>query len=268
MPSGLVEDTRPIILDTIDSTNAEALRRAEAGERGPLWIVAERQSTGRGRRGRSWVSPAGNLHATLLVIDPAPAALAPQLSFVAGVALHDAAAAAAPALAPRLALKWPNDLLCGGRKIAGILVEGGGDPVATAIGFGVNCREHPPDAEYPATDFASDGADVAATALFDLLAAAMTQRLCQWCCGTGFAAIRLAWLERAAGRGNPIRVRLADRELIGSFDTIDESGRLLLCYAGGTFEAIAAGEVFPIHGISAHTVGAGLTAEGRGGAFR
>jgi BirA family transcriptional regulator, biotin operon repressor / biotin---[acetyl-CoA-carboxylase] ligase len=134
-----------IRLDTIDSTNAEALRRAWAGERGPLWIVAERQSAGRGRRGRSWVSPPGNLHATLLVSDPAPAALVPQLGFVAGLALHDAAAAAAPPLAPRLALKWPNDLLCGGRKIAGILVEGEGDPVAAAaIGFGVNCREHPP----------------------------------------------------------------------------------------------------------------------------
>jgi BirA family biotin operon repressor/biotin-[acetyl-CoA-carboxylase] ligase len=264
MPSGLVEDTRRIILDTIDSTNAEALRRARAGERGPLWIIARRQSAGRGRRGRSWVSPPGNLHATLLVIDLAPAALVPQLGFVAGLALHDAAAAAAPALAPRLALKWPNDLLCGGRKIAGILLEGDGDPVAAAIGFGVNCREHPPDAEYPATDFAADGADVAAMALFDLLAAAMTERLCQLSRGAGFAAIRSAWLERAAGCGNPIRVRLADREIFGIFDTIDESGRLLLRHAGGELEPIAAGEVFPIHGISAHNVGAGLTANGKG----
>ena len=251
-------------LDTIDSTNAEALRRTRAGEHGPLWIVAERQSAGRGRRGRSWVSPPGNLHATLLVIDPAPAALAPQLGFVAGLALHDAASAAAPALAPRFALKWPNDLLCGGRKIAGILVEGEGDPVAAAIGFGVNCREHPADAEYPATDFAADGADVPATALFDLLAAAMTERLYQWRRGAGFAAARAAWLERAAGRGNPIRVRLPDRETTGIFETIDESGRLLLRHATGTLEAIAAGEVFPIDGISGHTAGAGLPADDTG----
>src|SRR5437899_2758194 len=94
-----------IRLDTVDSTNAEALRRARAGERGPLWIVAAQQSAGRGRRGRAWVSPPGNLHATLLLTDPAPAAAAPQLGFVAGLALHDAATAAAPVLAARLALK-------------------------------------------------------------------------------------------------------------------------------------------------------------------
>ena len=101
------------------------------------------QTAGRGRRGRSWVSPPGNLHATLLLTDPAPAAAAPQLGFVAGLALHDAAAAAAPGLRLALALKWPNDLLCSERKIAGILIEGEGDPVAVAIGIGVNCRHHP-----------------------------------------------------------------------------------------------------------------------------
>jgi BirA family biotin operon repressor/biotin-[acetyl-CoA-carboxylase] ligase len=253
------ENTRFIRLDTIDSTNAEALRRARAGERGPLWIVAERQTAGRGRRGRSWVSPPGNLHATLLVSDPAPAALAPQLSFVAGLALHDAAAAAAPALAPRLALKWPNDLLCGGRKIAGILLEGEGDPVAAAIGFGVNCREHPPDAEYPATDFAAEGATIPPVALFDLLADAMAKRLRQWNRGVRFAAIRLDWLERAAGRGNSVRAQLTERQIIGIFETIDESGRLVLRHSDNRLEAIDAGEVFPISlnsgPMSSHTGG-------------
>src|SRR5712671_1720715 len=114
--------TAPIVrLDAVDSTNAEALRRARAGERGPLWIVARQQSAGRGRRGRAWISPPGNLHATLLLADPAPAA-------------------AAPALAARRALKWPNDMLCAARKIAGILVEGEGTPVTVAVGIGVNCR--------------------------------------------------------------------------------------------------------------------------------
>src|SRR5215472_13808324 len=105
-------------LDAVDSTNAEALRRARAGEGGPLWIVARKQSAGRGRRGTAWISPASNLHATLMLTDPAPATAAPQLGFVAGLALHDAAAAAAPVLAASLALKWPNDLLCKARKIA------------------------------------------------------------------------------------------------------------------------------------------------------
>src|SRR5580658_542086 len=135
--------TRTAFLDAVDSTNAEALRRARAGERGPLWIVARTQSAG---RGRAWESAAGNLHATLLLSDPAPPAAAPQLGFVAALALHDAAHAAAPAL--DLALKWPNDLLCGGRKIAGILIEGEGVPLVVAIGIGVNCRTHPHATEY------------------------------------------------------------------------------------------------------------------------
>src|SRR5215471_7422352 len=93
---------RVVVLDLVDSTNSEALRRASAGERGPLWIVATEQSAGRGRRGRAWTSPAGNLHATLMLTDPSPPATAPQLGFVASLALHDAAITAASALAPRL----------------------------------------------------------------------------------------------------------------------------------------------------------------------
>ena len=239
--------TPPIAhLDTVDSTNAEALRRARAGDRGPLWIVATQQTAGRGRRGRSWVSPPGNLHATLLLTDPAPAAAAPQLGFVAGLALHDAAVAASPALAPRLALKWPNDLLCGTRKIAGILIEGEGSPVTVAVGIGVNCRHHPDGTEFPATDFVVERADVAPETLIDLLAAAMKVRLAQWNRGTGFATIRAAWLARARGLGEPIRVRLAERETTGAFDCIDEAGRLVLRAVDGSLDAIAAGEVFPL----------------------
>jgi BirA family transcriptional regulator, biotin operon repressor / biotin---[acetyl-CoA-carboxylase] ligase len=239
-------DAHITILDTIDSTNAEALRRARGGERGPLWIVATQQTAGRGRRGRSWVSPPGNLHATLLLSDPAPAAAAPQLGFVAGLALHDAATAAAPALAPQLVLKWPNDLLCGVRKIAGILIEGEGSPVTVAVGIGVNCRHHPDGLEFPATDFAAEGTDVAAAALIDLLAASMQARLTQWNRGAGFAAIRAAWLARACGLGQPIRVRLPERETTGDFETIDAAGRLVLRAPDGGREAIAAGEVFPL----------------------
>jgi BirA family biotin operon repressor/biotin-[acetyl-CoA-carboxylase] ligase len=244
-PSGSI-GTRILHLDTIDSTNAEALRRARAGERGPLWIVAGEQSVGRGRRGRAWVSRPGNLYATLLLSDPAPAAAAPQLGFVAALALVDAATAAAPALAPRLALKWPNDLLCGTRKIGGILIEGEGAPLIVAVGIGVNCRHHPDATEFPATDFATEGAAVAVPALFDQLAAAMQMRLAEWERGAGFAGIRAAWLARAGGIGQPIRVRLAERETTGHFDAIDEAGRLVLRSADGSVEAIAAGEVFPL----------------------
>src|SRR5260370_34376250 len=159
MKSDLSSGAAVKFLDFVDSTNAEALRLAKAGERGPLWIVAKEQSPGRGRRGRAWISPVGNLHTTLMLIDPAPAAAAPQLGFVAGLALHDAAVAAVPALAPRLALKWPNDLLDAGRKIAGILIECEGDPVTVAVGIGVNCRHHPDTTEFPATDLTVDGAE-------------------------------------------------------------------------------------------------------------
>src|SRR5260370_16553801 len=117
MKSDLSSSASVKFLDFVDSTNAEALRLAKAGERGPLWIVAKEQGRGRGRRGRAWVSPAGNLHATLMLTDPAPPAAAPQLGFVAGLALHDAAVAAAPALPSPFASQSPNHLFSPGPKI-------------------------------------------------------------------------------------------------------------------------------------------------------
>jgi BirA family transcriptional regulator, biotin operon repressor / biotin---[acetyl-CoA-carboxylase] ligase len=235
---------RHIELETVGSTNAEALARARAGERGPLWITAAAQTAGRGRRGSQWVSPAGNLHATLLLTEPSPPQVAPQLSFVAALALHDAVAQGAGALTPRLSVKWPNDLLLGGKKLAGILIEGDNEPVfALAIGFGVNCAAHPQAAAYPAIDLAAMGASVAPMQMFSALSAAMTRRLDQWRCGAGFAQIRADWLTRAAGLGEPIRVRLVERELSGRFQGLDADGRLLL-QTGDGVTAVTAGEVF------------------------
>src|SRR3954467_5637060 len=143
---------RTIAYETLGSTNAEALARARAGERGPLWITAAAQSAGRGRRGNVWVSTPGNLFATLLLIPPSEPAVASQLSFVAALALHDAVAECAPQIGPLLKVKWPNDLLLGGAKLAGILIEAESDPAyAVAIGIGVNCAAHPADTPYPAT---------------------------------------------------------------------------------------------------------------------
>src|SRR5262249_51538115 len=148
--------------DTLASTNAEALALARGGERGPIWITAREQTAGRGRRGNSWVSPRGNLDAPLLLTDPAPPDCAPQLSFVAVLALHDAIAACAPALPRALALKWPNDLLCGGAKLAGILIEGErtSGAFAVATGIGVNCDSHPSQTAYPVTDLKGEGVAV------------------------------------------------------------------------------------------------------------
>lgn len=235
---------RHIAFDSLGSTNAEALARARAGECGPLWITAAVQETGRGRRGREWSSPAGNLYASLLLTDPAPQALAAQLSFVAALALHDAVAECAPQLGPLLTVKWPNDVLLGGAKIAGILIEAeSGPPFAAVIGMGVNCANHPVDTVYPATDLKTAGANVVPDALLRALALAMQTRLAQWDRGQGFAAIRSAWLRRAAGLGQDIHVRLPEREFSGIFDGLDEAGRLLVRGEDG-ITAVTAGEVF------------------------
>jgi BirA family biotin operon repressor/biotin-[acetyl-CoA-carboxylase] ligase len=232
--------------ETLGSTNAEALALARTGERGPLWVTARRQTAGRGRRGSTWVSPAGNLYATLLLTEPSEPAVAPQLSFVAALALHDAVAEVAPQLGSVLQVKWPNDLLLGAKKLAGILIEGDNEPCfAVAIGIGVNCAAHPAESNHPATDLAEAGALVAPERLLTGLMAAMARRLAQWRAGAGFAAIRADWLKRAAGLGRDIRVRLPEGELTGRFDGLDATGRLLLAGPDG-IAAIAAGEVFGV----------------------
>jgi BirA family biotin operon repressor/biotin-[acetyl-CoA-carboxylase] ligase len=239
---------RHIVYETLGSTNAEALSRAHAGERGPLWISAKTQTAGRGRRGSQWVSPPGNLYATLLLTEPSSASRAPQLSFVAALALHDGIASCAPEIAPLLKLKWPNDALIGHAKVAGILIEGESEPgFAVAVGIGVNCASHPQDTGYPAADLAAAGAVVAPGALLVALSAAMQERLKQWDRGQGFAGIRDDWLKRAAGLGEALQVRLPEREVSGRFQGLDDAGRLLLEQAG-TVTAVTAGEVFGFGG--------------------
>jgi BirA family biotin operon repressor/biotin-[acetyl-CoA-carboxylase] ligase len=244
--ANIVSPVRQIRYDVVGSTNAEALARARAGDPGPLWITARAQTTGRGRRGRAWTSPAGNLYATLLLGDPGPAAVAPQLSFVAALAVHDAVLAAAGQHALSLMLKWPNDVLCNGAKLAGILIEGEGRPLAAAVGIGINCRQHPSETAYPATDLREVGAEVSPEQLFDLLAPAMQRRLAQWDRGQGFASTRAAWLARAHPPATELSLRLGGRESVGSFETLDEAGRLILRRSDGNTEAIMAGDVFPI----------------------
>jgi BirA family transcriptional regulator, biotin operon repressor / biotin---[acetyl-CoA-carboxylase] ligase len=246
-PSVAAAGVRLIVEDTVGSTNAEALARARAGEAGPLWIVAARQTAGRGRHGRTWVSEPGNLYASLLLTDASPPACAPELSFVTALALHDALAELAPGLAPRLAFKWPNDLMIDRAKIAGILVEGetGARGFAVAIGIGVNCARHPADASYASTDLGALGFDLAPAAVFRSLSATFARRLRQWDRGAGFAAVRGDWLARAGGIGEPIRVRTAHDQLDGIFAALDPTGRLVLTVPDGTTHVIGAGEVFP-----------------------
>jgi len=238
---------RHIVYETLGSTNAEALALARAGERGPLWISARSQSAGRGRRASTWTSPAGNLYATLMLTEPSRAESAPQLSFVAALAVHDAIAESAPVLGPALTVKWPNDLLIGSAKVAGILIESENEPRFTvAIGVGVNCVSHPAGTPYPAIDLAAADVLVTPDSLLGALSAAMNRRLAQWQRGGGFAAIRSDWLKRAAGLGGEIRVRLPEREFTGHFQGLDESGRLLVQQSGKPVEAVTAGEVFAL----------------------
>jgi BirA family biotin operon repressor/biotin-[acetyl-CoA-carboxylase] ligase len=241
-----VEEARRISFDVLDSTNAEAMRRARAGERGALWIVAARQSAGRGRHGRTWDSRTGNLHATLLVTVPAPAHIAAQTSFVAALAVFDTAAGALAA-PDRLALKWPNDVLLGGRKLSGILIETVAQDLpertTVAIGIGVNLVHAPDHTRYGATSLSQHGAFVEPGAAFSMLAAALHRRLADWNDGGNFSLIRSEWMARAAGLGCPVSVTLGGRTVTGEFRGLASDGALLLSEAGGQLHAIHAGEV-------------------------
>ncbi|HUE45013.1 MAG TPA: biotin--[acetyl-CoA-carboxylase] ligase [Aestuariivirgaceae bacterium] len=236
---------RRVSLDVIDSTNAEAMRLAAAGERGPLWIVAARQSAGRGRQGRQWDSRAGNLYATLLVSLPVPADVAAQTSFVAALAALDVAAGVL-ADAGKLALKWPNDVLLDGAKLSGILIETvAQDPGHTtvAIGIGINLAHAPEQTRYGATSLAAHDAPVAPDDAFERLAAAMAARLAAWNDGRGFAVVRRDWTARAAGLGRVASVTMGERTVTGEFTGLASDGALLLSEAGGRLHAIHAGEV-------------------------
>src|SRR5437763_11232754 len=238
---GTVAGVRHVAHDVLPSTNAEALRLARLGEDSPLWITAGRQTAGRGRRGRVWVSQPGNVHATLLLNAPAPAARWPELSFVAALAIVDAVTGAAADGGNAVAIKWPNDVLLDGKKFAGVLVEGecGSSLAAVAVGIGINCVSHPKLAAYPATDLVAAGVRVSRADLFAGLSTAMLQRLEQWNRGAGFPAIRADWLARAAGREQQVRVRVGERELIGFFETVDPAGRLVLRLPDGAREHIS-----------------------------
>lgn len=241
--------TRLVAFATLGSTNAEALARASLSERGPLWIVASLQTAGRGRRGRAWVSEPGNLYASLLLTDTAPAASTPEICFVAALALHDAVLDCCAGLAPaRLTLKWPNDLLLDGGKLAGILVEGhtAGNGIVSVVGFGVNCRNHPQDTALRAIDLGAAGFALEPAAILAALDGAMMRRLAEWDRGRNFAAIRAAWLMRATGLGGAIEVKLTDRTIGGTFEAIDASGCLVLLRSDGVRETIRAGDVFPV----------------------
>ncbi len=228
--------------DEVDSTNLEAGRRAAAGENGPLWIWSTRQTAGRGRLGRSWVSEPGNLYATLL-LRLEPGARAPDLSFIAALAVHGAAEACLPSGSDvELKLKWPNDLQLNGEKSAGVLIEQAGSS-SVAIGCGLNLGAVPEDGlRRPATGLALHGANITPKGAFEQLARSMDIWLQAWR-REGFSAIRTAWLERAAGVGETIIANLETKSLEGRFSGLDDNGALLLEQADGEVTRILAADI-------------------------
>ena len=233
------------VLTELDSTNAEAAR-IESDLHGPEWILALHQTAARGRRGRVWSFPAGNFAATLVLFPHDPPDQIALRSFAAALALYDAVAELT-GTASGLALKWPNDVLLNGGKMAGILLErlprGG-----LAIGIGVNLIAAPDMGQVearalrPVSVLAEVGIRVQPERMLDALASAydfwehsLTEQ--------GFAPLRAVWLDRATRLGETITARLPGREVTGVFETVDLEGHLVLKTAKGR-EVIAAADVF------------------------
>lgn len=232
------------VLTEVDSTMLEAGRQA-AGLAGPTWICALRQTAARGRRGRAWVNPEGNFAATLVL----PTSDAPEKralrSFVAALALYDALVVVSGRV-DGLTLKWPNDVLLTGGKVAGILLESIGAHLA--IGIGVNLITAPASSEVeiravpPVSVLSGLGVEVSPEAFLDILAVAYAQHESQFVT-YGFAPIREAWLSRAARLGELVTARMGDREVTGTFETVDAEGRIVLNTATDR-QAIAAADIF------------------------
>ncbi|WEK59359.1 MAG: biotin--[acetyl-CoA-carboxylase] ligase [Candidatus Brevundimonas phytovorans] len=242
--------TAPVlILDETDSTNAEARRRAEAGEPGPLWITARRQTAGRGRRGRKWESESGNLASTLLLLTRKSPAEAAQLTFAASLAVADLLDRYVP---PALVtIKWPNDVLLDGRKTSGILIESGPAPSGglwLAVGIGVNLSQTPDETERPATCIAEHLANgIVSPPSVEEAAKALAETFGVWLdrwTTLGFQPILDAWTARTPGLHGPCTARLTHETLTGVADGVEADGSLRLKLPDGSLRVISAGDVF------------------------
>jgi len=236
--------------DRIGSTNAEAMARARDGERGPMWFVTSEQTAGRGRRHRPWIAPRGNLASSILEVVDVPPAVAATLGFAAGVALEAALQASLRSAGSdqmKFSLKWPNDVLAGRQKLAGILLEAeavAGDRLAVVVGIGTNVVTAPEGTPTPATSLAALGVHIGAEELFATLSDAWAEFRGTWDNGRGFDEIRRLWLARAAGLGEPVAIQAGGSTVEGTFDTIDDTGCLIVRTADGKRVPISAGDVY------------------------
>ena len=241
--------------DSIGSTNTEALACARRGERGPIWVVASEQTAGRGRRHRPWFAPRGNLYCSLLeLIDISPA-VAATLGFAAGLALEsalrqvsvEASLRSAGSDTMKFLLKWPNDLLCGPNKLAGILLEAeavAGHGLAVVVGIGTNVVTAPEGTPTPATSLAALGVNNSAEELFGALSDTWVEYRGIWDNGRGFGEIRRTWLERAAGIGQGVSIQSGAATISGTFESIDDAGCLIVATSDGKRIPISAGDVY------------------------
>ena len=234
--------------EEIDSTNAAAKRRFDDGDKGPFWVVADRQTSGRGSRGRPWQTFQGNLFASLLIVPDFPPRNAAQLSFVACLAvldtlrefMHDEEE-------QEISLKWPNDVLVNGRKISGVLLESGTDAKGgmdwLVIGIGINLVDFPDGTPYPATSVRHEcGKTPETIEAIIRLANHVDRYLTQWK-REGFGPIRDTWVSYAHGLGGPLKVKLGEDEQLGLFDSLDETGALMLNTPDG-MKRILTGDIF------------------------
>ncbi|MET3601964.1 biotin--[acetyl-CoA-carboxylase] ligase [Martelella mangrovi] len=233
-------------LDEVVSTNLKAMERAEGGDPGGLWITAERQTGGRARRGRNWVSERGNLYASLLLIDPAPVSAMSSLPLVAAVAVHGAVTRMMAGQAAEVAIKWPNDVLIDRKKVCGILLEGrklADGRFAVVVGIGVNVGFSPESAPYPVARLADYVAGADPAVLFAHLFEIMAEELSIWDSGKGVRKTVARWRAAACGINERITINLAREQVFGLFTGIDDAGMLKLETEEGT-RTFAAGDVF------------------------
>jgi BirA family biotin operon repressor/biotin-[acetyl-CoA-carboxylase] ligase len=239
-PRAISAGYRLAAFDQIGSTNAEAMQRARAGERGPMWFVTSEQTAGRGRRHRPWIAPRGNLASSILEVTDVSPSVAATLGFAAGLALEqalqqvsvEASLRSAGSDHMKFSLKWPNDVLAGRQKLA------------VVVGIGTNVIAAPEGTPTPATSLAALGVQISAEELFAALSDAWTEFRGIWDNGRGFGDIRELWLQRAAGLGGKVAVQTGDSKLEGTFDTLDETGCLIVRTSDGRRVPIAAGDVY------------------------
>ncbi len=245
--SNLLNDYHLLSFDMLDSTNEEAKRLARAGGSHGAVIWAKKQSEGKGRMGRTWLSSEGNLFVSVLLQPKKPLAELAQLSFVAAIAALEAIAPLLPEQ-DCLKVKWPNDILLSGRKLGGILLESfrteGSDIPWVVVGVGINIDSYPPRTEFPATCLKEAGVElVSAKIILSRFIHHFIERYDQWC-SRGFSGIRKDWSAQAWNLKQRIVARLPEGQVEGVFEGIDASGSLLITPDKGKKQTIHAGDVY------------------------